>query len=154
MRYTIDEEGDLIIELIDVVEEEEEEATTETPVAMEVDAAPQNESSAEQQDEIPPKPEVLRKIDVLVSSKVLRFASAVFRAMLLPYRFSEGFAFALSSKEGKISHLSLPEDDPQTMIELCSLMHHQIPPQLYAPNFDQLSESAITVDKGELTELV
>lgn len=148
-RHTIDEEGDLILELIDVVKRESDSAAREAPQAMEVDTqnqAPQTEPTTDEQ-EPHPIPEVHRKIELLVASRALRLASPVFRAMLAPDRFSEGIAFAANGKEGKITRLSLPDDDPQAMIELCSLMHYQIPPQLYSPNFDQLSELAIIVDK-------
>src|SRR5690606_29070416 len=56
----------------------------------------------------------------------LCIASPVFRAMLAPGRFSEGnsFASSLLSNTHSPYTLTLPDDNPEALIVLCNLLHH------------------------------
>lgn len=71
--------------------------------------------------------------------------------MLGSSRFNECSNPASNTKVGKMTRISLPEDNPQATLELC---HHQVPPQLFSPDFTTLGELAIIVDKYEMTELI
>ncbi|KAJ2903807.1 hypothetical protein MKZ38_009281 [Zalerion maritima] len=91
----------------------------------------------------------LREIRVRVSSHHLINASRVFRAML-----SEDSRFIESRRlhcEG-YSEVPLPEDDPEVMVLVMSVIHLRSKEIPRTVNLDMLSRIAIAVDKYELHE--
>jgi hypothetical protein len=63
-------------------------------------------------------------VQLLVSSAVLRLASPVFAAMLLP-GFREGDQLAQNAFRSERTVVNLPEDDPDAMLVLCEIIHHR-----------------------------
>lgn len=105
-QYTIDKEGDIILEL------------TRQPVNKESNMT-----------------QATTKVDLLVSSHILRRGSTVFRMMLShKNNFKEGEALKANSKQDKLTRIELPDDDARAMWELCSLIYHKTPESLESPS--------------------
>ncbi|KAK4541186.1 hypothetical protein LTR36_008260 [Oleoguttula mirabilis] len=66
---------------------------------------------------------VSNKLELRVSSTVLRLASPVFKAMLGPH-YAEGNSLQAASA-GSPKTIPLPGDDPEGMKVLCLVLHHQ-----------------------------
>lgn len=63
------------------------------------------------------------RIHLRVASTALCIASPVFRAMLSRNRFREGSTLASCIQNGEVFILTLPEDDPESLITLCHILH-------------------------------
>ncbi|ATZ55263.1 hypothetical protein BCIN_11g05370 [Botrytis cinerea B05.10] len=90
------------------------------------------------------------KTKVLCSSKHLRLASAVFKAMLRPNVYNEG---TVLSHVGKVE-IPLLEDNTEIMTTLVLLIHgrHQHPNLRPMENVESLCQAAILVDKYQMHE--
>lgn len=90
---------------------------------------------------------VLKDVELRVSSKVLSLASPVFKTMFGP-SFVEGKSITSSSP----SRITLTDDNPIAMVNLCNIIHYQtksMPKQPDQPFLDQL---AIVADKYDCIE--
>ncbi len=88
-------------------------------------------------------------IELMVSSSTLMGSSRVFTALLGPnFREGQGINITTQPKE-----ISLPHDDPETMSDMCYLLHGtHIDKFLKAVDTPRVLRFAITVDKYGCTE--
>jgi hypothetical protein len=90
------------------------------------------------------------EIRMRVSSKHMKLASAVFKAMLREDNFKEGLELGSTGK----AEISLPDDDPDAFAILLNIIHgrtRQVPRDV---DLDLLSRISTLVDKYQLHEVV
>ncbi|KAM3075120.1 hypothetical protein ACMFMG_007422 [Clarireedia jacksonii] len=90
------------------------------------------------------------EIRMLVSSKHMKLASPVFKAMLRKGNFKEGLEFGSTGK----AEISLPDDDPHAFAILINIIHgrtRQVPREV---DLDLLSRISTLVDKYQIHEAV
>jgi hypothetical protein len=150
--HKIDEEGDIILELLEWEHGDEDLFNTTTELsgdnaeflAAEMELADDN---------IEEQPQKCHQVEILVSSAMPRRVSPVFGKIFAPSYSSEGTMIESNTKLRKVTRFSLPDDDPQTMLLLCLLIYHRLP-QDYSPSFDTLVGLAMLVHKYDLRDLV
>ncbi|KAF8458586.1 hypothetical protein BDZ91DRAFT_800255 [Kalaharituber pfeilii] len=82
-----------------------------------------------------------------VASTALCIASPVFRAMLSPDRFLEGNILSSCSRKGTKFTLTLPEDDPESLIILCNILHFNNYNVPRAISVNSLARLCVLLDK-------
>ena len=90
----------------------------------------------------------LTQAELRVSSKVLRLASSVWKAMLSP-RFKEGTTL----KEDGFCRISLPDDNSDAMTLLCQILHHQ-PFDEKNHNEELFGQVAVLADKYDCVKIL
>ncbi|KAE9378231.1 hypothetical protein N431DRAFT_435404 [Stipitochalara longipes BDJ] len=147
--HTFDEDGGLILILPKPLEKENESANDDSGTTSRTfdptDLASIGKNSFAQIEQSP-----VEKVRMLVSSKHMRVASPVFRAMLQQKNFKEGRE--LSSKGGL--ELPLPDDDAIAMIVLLDVIHgrnRRVPRKI---DLDLVNRISILVDKYQMAEAV
>lgn len=92
------------------------------------------------------------EVHTLVSSKHMKLASPVFRAMLDPSNFAEGKKLSRASK-GAVPRVQLPDDDPTAFIMLLAIIHgrpRQVPLKV---DLNLMSSISILIDKYQMQDI-
>lgn len=147
-QVSFDDDGDLLLRLVYPPDDSKVQENAEakppndsadpplTPISNDIDL-PHVGST-------PPENEV----HMLVSSKHLKVASPVFRAMFKPDFCREGELL----KSRDIAEMDLPDDDPEPFEVLMNVLHgrvRQVPEQI---NLQMLAKLSILVDKYQILE--
>ena len=93
--------------------------------------------------------ESVRKVDMLVSSKYLMLASPVFKAMLQPGRYLEGTKL----QSGGATVVDLPEDDPEALKILLSIVHAQTQDLPTEVSLETMTGLSVLVDKYQMYQV-
>lgn len=103
------------------------------------------------EDVVAGSPESVRKVDMLVSSKHLMLASPVFKAMLQPGRYLEGTKL----QSGGATVVELPEDDPDALEILLSIVYAQTQTQDLPTevSLETMTGLSVLVDKYQMYQV-